>query len=417
MSPSAAAPSTASVTAWQTMSASEWPSRPSSNGTVDAGQHQAAGRAPGDAGRSRCRCASAPAAGAALGPQIAGGRDLHVGRPRPPPAARRRRPVRPGRPRRWRRRRRPRANAAASTSRRERLRRLHQVDRPRAAACSPTHTRAVARPRRASPCRGRAPPARPRRRRRTASIMRSIRAALTNGRAASCTSTTSASGATLREGPRHRVATPGAAGHGPHRRRPRRPQARRQRIEVRRRQRHDHFVDARMRAPAPPGCARAASGRRAARNCFGTPPPARVPSPPAARIALTNGRAVTPPTAPVSRPPTVAATRAAVRSSTCAHLARPSPTPARRPRSARRRVAGVTIARAESDVGLPNGPRRVGGGQPAGHVHGVLADAGVGLAVGAEADGDRPAQRPRDRRRRRAAAIRASTGSRHRPAR
>ena len=84
MSPAPAAPSTASVTAWQTMSASEWPSRPART-ECDAGENQ---RAPGDqamqivAGADADRAAGgavAAPARAALA-EIVGRRDLDVRR-------------------------------------------------------------------------------------------------------------------------------------------------------------------------------------------------------------------------------------------------------------------------------------------------------------------------------------------------
>ena len=72
-------------------------------------------------------------------------------------------------------------------------------------------------------------------------------------------------------------------------------------------------------------------------------------------------------------------------------------------------VAVVTIVRAESDVGLPNGPVVVGQRQPSGDVHGVLADAGVFLAGAAEAQRHTVPGCDRGRRARTAAASRAST--------
>ena len=47
-------------------------------------------------------------------------------------------------------------------------------------------------------------------------------------------------------------------------------------------------------------------------------------------------------------------------------------------------VAVVTIVRAESDVGLPNGPCVVDERDASGDVNGVLPDAGVLLAVAAQ---------------------------------
>ena len=55
---------------------------------------------------------------------------------------------------------------------------------------------------------------------------------------------------------------------------------------------------------------------------------------------------------------------------------------ARRSRPAPRVVAVVTIVRAESEVGLPNGPSASASVEPAVDVDVVLADAGVLLAVG-----------------------------------
>ncbi len=82
MSPSAAAPSMASVTAWHTMSASEWPSRPRSNGIVTPGQNQrpaldqAMQVVPGADAHGACVVLSGECAGAH---EILGGRHLDVG--------------------------------------------------------------------------------------------------------------------------------------------------------------------------------------------------------------------------------------------------------------------------------------------------------------------------------------------------
>ena len=84
MSPSAAAPSTASVTAWQTTSASECPSAPAVGRNRDAAEDQ---RTPGhepvqvvaDASAAGSR-RPAPARAARAAVEIVGGRDLHVRR-------------------------------------------------------------------------------------------------------------------------------------------------------------------------------------------------------------------------------------------------------------------------------------------------------------------------------------------------
>ena len=52
-------------------------------------------------------------------------------------------------------------------------------------------------------------------------------------------------------------------------------------------------------------------------------------------------------------------------------------------------VAGVTIVRAESDVGFPNGPSLIDQRDPAGEMHRVLADSGVFLTVASEPHRDR----------------------------
>ena len=91
-----------------------------------------------------------------------------------------------------------------------------------------------------------------------------------------------------------------------------------------------------------------------ARNCFGGPPPARVPRPPAARIALTDGVASCHP------PPGLFVRRRPPPNARPCDRARLTPRGRHRGRRVdhhqRLIVAGVTIARAESDVGLPKGP-------------------------------------------------------------
>ncbi len=205
-------------------------------------------RARGGAGRSRCRRGCAGRAGALVaerpralarssGVVIFTLRGLAVDqlRPRCPPLDQRglvggldRR--RPGRAR-------PRSTLA-----REGLRRLREVDVARAARVASTQRAAVAgaaelhrvggrhgRNRRAA-----APAA--------ASIIRPTRSALANGRAASCTSTTSARRPHARR--THWPPNPAAVRRRPptHRARPGLRQARRQRIEMRCRQRHDDLV-------------------------------------------------------------------------------------------------------------------------------------------------------------------------------
>ena len=87
----------------------------------------------------------------------------------------------------------------------------------------------------------------------------------------------------------HRIAPPFAAlGHGSHHTASR-PETRRRRVEVRRRQRDDHFVDTRVagqRRQAPLEQRAAAQGAELLRRTAA----GRVPRPPAARIALTDGR-------------------------------------------------------------------------------------------------------------------------------
>ena len=102
-----AAPSTASVTAWHTTSASEWPGKPLLERNGHAAEHRAAGPPPGGAGRSRCRSGCRCGAASLEQPfgqrQVGRRRDLHVARDRPRRAAREARRARRASPRRWRR--------------------------------------------------------------------------------------------------------------------------------------------------------------------------------------------------------------------------------------------------------------------------------------------------------------------------
>ena len=189
-----AAPSIASVDGVAHASASEWPSRPRSNGMVTPPSDRADVPRPGDADRSRCR--RAPAALPRPGPPAraiasATGRSsgvvilMFVGSPRPggrvAGALGERRlvgRVDAGRPAPARREAR-RAGTPAASAR----------DRSPRAAASRQRIAGVAtcRPpsRAASPCRAPAPPPARRRLSAAAAIVRAIRSALANGRAAS----------------------------------------------------------------------------------------------------------------------------------------------------------------------------------------------------------------------------------------
>ena len=188
---------------------------------------------------------------------------------------------------------------------------------------------------------------------------------------------------------------------------------------VRRWQRDDDF----SRSPGTGNSASTLRSRIArppsSRNCFGTAVPRRVPWPPAATMAATrmHRRRKLYDVAPAAHRRRRSSTnRAAVRSSTRGQLGQSQARPARRRRTAPSRVASVTIVRAESEVGLPNGPRCIGQRQAAADVHDVLADAVVLLAVGAEAQLDRRLDAGDGRTGRTAAGTRASTSCRCRRA-
>ena len=217
MSPAPAAPRIASVTAWQTTSASECPSAPRSAGIVTPPRTSGRPRRAG-AGRSRCRPVATPPDGCTRARARARSAAVVIFTFAASPSTTCTRcPARSasvassvavdaGSAQRDRRR----QHLAA-----ERLRRLRQID---LLARDRLDDHGVAVARRASPCRSPAPRRSPRRARRAASIARAIRSAVTNGRAASWTSTMSRSAATRVERVRHRILPPLAAGHQPHRR-------------------------------------------------------------------------------------------------------------------------------------------------------------------------------------------------------
>ena len=246
----------------------------------------------------------------------------------------------------------------------------------------------------------------------------SISAALTNGRAASCTSTTSA----RRRRPRRR-ARPSPAGA---RRRPPRAPA------------HGHGAARHagsgsrcpagratttsstrgMPAQAPRGCARASTARRCRGTAWARRRRVGVPEAAGGQDRAHDRRrgSCDPPCALARRrrrrrraPPCGRARAASSRGrrrrrrvddDQRVDASPPSPSRARSPRS-----------------GCRTGPRSSATVTRPADVHGVLADAVVGFAVATEPQRDRARDAPRDRRRRRAAATRASTGSRRRPAR
>ena len=160
-------------------------------------------------------------------------------------------------------------------------------------------------------------------------------------------------------------------------------------------------------------------------SCFGTSPPMRVPRPAATMMTPTDMRTILAVEVIDAGPDVsgrigVAGRPRRQRSTRSDALARQrrrastdglrTPTPARRSRPARASWPVVTIVRAESDVGLPNGPVVVGQRQPAGDVDGVLADAGVLLAGRGRAAASTGAVNPvAGRTARTATATRAST--------
>ena len=221
---------------------------PRSNGIVHAAEDRAGGPRPGDAGRSRCRRASAAGDPAARAPrnrfghgQVLGRRDLDVRRlaldepHRVAGALGERRLV--GRVDAALRR----APARRAALAPKRLGRLREVDRLARQRFDDERVPVAGR---ASPCRAPAAPPARRPLSTAAAIVREIRSALANGRAASWITTTSLVVARGLERVRHRILPPRAAGDDPHRLR-RGTQIRRRIGGQLGRQRDDDVVDRR----------------------------------------------------------------------------------------------------------------------------------------------------------------------------
>ena len=160
-----------------------------------------------------------------------------------------------------------------------------------------------------------------------ASMVRLIRSSVTNGRAASCTSTISVPRIDGLEGVRHRVLPPRPAGHDAEA-----PAVARRRSAARPRA---PAAAPRSRRSRPDGCRtrrRCAAGSTApptSSSCFGTPAPSRRPAPPAAMMAVT---------CMCRRRPIPRVGQTSIIASPPAHPT--SRRPARRRRCARRRARG-----------------------------------------------------------------------------